>query len=107
MARLTRRGFVKASASGALAAAPALTALSLQAQGQAPAANLRVEKDVVFGKGGNTNLTLDVYPTPDGVRSKPAGRNCSATTSMITLSPAAKTPTAKSREENMKPDLRP
>ncbi len=50
MSRLTRRGFVKLS--GALAAAPALTALSLQAQGQAPdAGNLRVEKDVVFGKG--------------------------------------------------------
>jgi acetyl esterase/lipase len=69
MARLTRRGFVKAS--GALAAAPALTALSLQAQAQAPdTGNLRVEKDVVFGKGGGKDLTLDVYRPPANVASK-------------------------------------
>ena len=50
MARLTRRGFVKVS--GVLAA-PALAAFSLRAQGQAPdTGNLRVEKDIVFGKGG-------------------------------------------------------
>jgi acetyl esterase/lipase len=69
MARLTRRGFVKASA--ALAAAPTLTALSLQAQGQPPdTGNLRVEKDIVFGKGGDKDLTLDVYRPPTGVTSK-------------------------------------
>src|SRR5499427_8727964 len=69
MARLTRRGFVKAS--GALAAAPALTALSLQAQGPAPdTGDLRVEKDIVFGKGGTKDLTLDVYRPPAGVASK-------------------------------------
>jgi acetyl esterase/lipase len=69
MARLTRRGFVKAS--GALAAAPALTALSLRAQGPAPdTGNLRVEKDIVFGKGGSKDLTLDVYRPPAGVTSK-------------------------------------
>jgi acetyl esterase/lipase len=68
MARLTRRGFVKAS--GVLAA-PALTALSLRAQGQAPdTGNLRVEKDIVFGKGGDKDLTLDVYRPPAGVTSK-------------------------------------
>src|ERR1041384_8621860 len=70
MARLTRRGFVKASAS-ALATAPALRALSLQAQGPAPdTGNLRVEKDIVFGKGGTKDLTLDVYRPPTGVTSK-------------------------------------
>jgi acetyl esterase/lipase len=69
MAPLTRRGFVKTS--GALVAAPALTALALQAQGQAPdTGNLRVEKDIVFGKGGNKDLTLDVYRPPVGVTSK-------------------------------------
>ena len=71
MARLTRRGFVKAS--GALAAAPALTALSLQAQGPPPApdmGNLRIEKDIVFGKGGTKDLTLDVYRPPTSVTSK-------------------------------------
>jgi acetyl esterase/lipase len=70
MARLTRRGFVKTS--GALAALPALTALSLRAQGPpAPdTGNLRVEKDIVFGKGGTKDLTLDVYRPPAGVTSK-------------------------------------
>jgi acetyl esterase/lipase len=69
MPRLTRRGFVKAS--GALAAAPAFSAL-VRAQGPpAPdTGNLRVEKDIVFGKGGSTDLTLDVYQPPAGVTSK-------------------------------------
>ena len=68
MARLTRRGFVKVS--GVLAA-PALTAFSLRAQGQAPdTGNLRVEKDIVFGKGGGKDLTLDVYQPPAGVTPK-------------------------------------
>jgi len=69
MARLTRRGFIQAS--GVLAAAPALTALPLQAQGPAvDPGNLRVEKDIVFGKGGSKDLTLDVYRPPAGVTSK-------------------------------------
>src|SRR5262250_507126 len=70
MAQLTRRSFVKAS--GALAAAaPAFNVLSLQAQGPAPdTGNLRVEKDIVFGKGGTKDLTLDVYRPPAGVTSK-------------------------------------
>ena len=67
MARLTRRGFVQASS--ALAAAPALAALA-----QGPAApdtgDLRVEKDIVFGKGGSMDLTLDVYQPPAGVTPK-------------------------------------
>jgi acetyl esterase/lipase len=69
MARLTRRGFV----TSALAAAPALTALRLQAQGPPPApdlGNLRVEKDIVFGKGGSKDLTLDVYRPAENVASK-------------------------------------
>ena len=69
MLRLTRRGFVKVS--GALAAAPALTPLSLLAQGQPPdIGNLRAEKDIVFGKGGSKDLTLDVYRPPANVTSK-------------------------------------
>ena len=69
MARLTRRGFVKLS--GALAAAPALGALPLQAQGPAPdMGNLRIEKDIVFGKGGAKDLTLDVYRPPANATSK-------------------------------------
>jgi acetyl esterase/lipase len=69
MTRLTRRGFIKVSST--LAAAPALTALPLQAQGPTPdTGNLRVEKDIVFGKGGDKDLTLDVYRPPAGVTSK-------------------------------------
>src|SRR5262245_9661096 len=70
MARLTRRSFVKVS--GALAAAaPGLRVLSLQAQGPAPdTGKLRVEKDIVFGKGGTKDLTLDVYRPPSGVTPK-------------------------------------
>jgi acetyl esterase/lipase len=69
MARLTRRGFIQASS--ALAAAPAFTALAARAQGPAPdIGNLRAEKDIVFGKGGTTDMTLDVYQPPTGVTSK-------------------------------------
>lgn len=68
MATFTRRGFIKAS--GVLAAVPALPA-ALQAQGPAvDPGNLRVEKDIVFGKGGGKDLTLDVYRPPAGVASK-------------------------------------
>ena len=70
MARLTRRGFV--TASSALAAAPALAALAARAQGPAApdTGNLRVEKDIVFGKAGSMDLKLDVYQPPAGVTPK-------------------------------------
>src|SRR4029078_1767229 len=69
MSRLTRRGFVKSSA--ALAAAPALAAVAARAQAPSPGTgNLRVEKDIVFGKGGSVDLTLDVYQPPAGVTPK-------------------------------------
>jgi acetyl esterase/lipase len=70
MTRLTRRGFV--TATGALAAAPTFAALSLQAQGPAKpdTGNLRVEKDIVFGKGGSMDLTLDIYRPPENVTAK-------------------------------------
>jgi acetyl esterase/lipase len=72
MARLTRRGFVRTS--GVIAAAPALTALTpllARAQGPAPdTGNLKVDKDIVFGKGGTKDMTLDVYQPAAGVTSK-------------------------------------
>ena len=69
MARVTRRGFVKTA--GGLAAVPALAAVAAHAQGPAPdTGNLRVEKDIVFGKGGSVDLTLDVYQPPSGVAPK-------------------------------------
>jgi len=52
---------------------PALAAVTAQAQGQAQApdiGNLRLEKDIVFGKGGSMDLTLDVYQPPTGVAPK-------------------------------------
>ena len=69
MARLTRRGFI--TASSALAAAPALTALRVSAQGPAPdIGNLKVEKDIVFAKAGDMELKLDVYQPAPGATSK-------------------------------------
>jgi len=68
MKRINRRGFVKAT--GALMVAPALVglpALAAQAQNNA---DLRVEKDIVFGKGGDIDLLLDVYQPPQGVTPK-------------------------------------
>lgn len=68
MARLTRRGFVKAT--GAVAAVPALATVA-RAQPPAPdIGDLRAERDIVFGKGGDMDLTLDVYRPPEGVESK-------------------------------------
>jgi acetyl esterase/lipase len=71
MTRITRRGFV--TATGALAAAPALTALTARAQPPGPPVdigNLRAEKDIVFGKAGDMDMTLDVYRPPANVTSK-------------------------------------
>jgi acetyl esterase/lipase len=45
--------------------------MTARAQPQAPdIGNLRAEKDIVFGKGGDMDLTLDVYRPPEGVTSK-------------------------------------
>jgi len=70
MARITRRNFVQAS--GALALAPALATVTANAQPPAPPdiGNLRAEKDIVFGKGGDMDMTLDVYHPPAGVTPK-------------------------------------
>jgi acetyl esterase/lipase len=69
MARFTRRNFVQAS--GALALAPALATVTARAQPPPPdIGNLRAEKDIVFGKGGDMDMTLDVYHPPQGVTPK-------------------------------------
>jgi acetyl esterase/lipase len=70
---VTRREFVKVSS--ALAAAPAFAAVTATAQPQSPPpapdiGKLRAEKDIKFGKGGDIDLTLDVYHPPEGVTSK-------------------------------------
>jgi len=58
--------------SGALALAPALATVTANAQPPAPPdiGNLRAEKDIVFGKGGDMDMTLDVYHPPEGVTPK-------------------------------------
>lgn len=72
MARITRRGFVKAT--GAVAAAPALAAVTARAQPPAPdTGDLQVESNIVFGKGGDMDLLLDVYRPPVGVTPKRMG----------------------------------
>ncbi len=58
---------------GALAAAPALAGLSAGARAQNAAGEPRVERDIVFGKGGNMDLLLDVYHPPEGVTPKRMG----------------------------------
>ncbi len=76
MKQINRRGFVKAT--GALVAAPALASLPGFAAQAPTTSDLRVDKDVVFGKGGDMDLLLDVYhrsrafflgqPSPVGAR---------------------------------------
>ena len=73
MSGITRRGLIKAS--GALAVAPALAAVTARAQPPTPRpppdiGKLRAEKDIVFGKAGDMELMLDVYRPPEGVTSK-------------------------------------
>jgi acetyl esterase/lipase len=69
MKQINRRSFVKAT--GALVAVPALAGLQAAAIAQAPNnSDLRVDKDIVFGKGGDIDLLLDVYPPPQGVTPK-------------------------------------
>jgi len=69
MKQINRRGFVKAT--GALIAAPALASLPvLGAQAQNNNSDLRVDSNIVFGKGGDMDLLLDVYQPPQGVTPK-------------------------------------
>jgi hypothetical protein len=69
MSDLTRRGFIGT----ALSAGTALPALGTIALAQSPnpaQANVKVESDVVFGKGGDMDLKLDIYRPPAGVTPK-------------------------------------
>src|SRR6266550_6810506 len=62
---MTRRLFL-----GSLGATLALPELRVAAQGGAPAAPAaNVDKDVVYGKGGDTDLHLDIYK-PTGANNK-------------------------------------
>ena len=69
MKGFSRRRFV--TASGALAAVPALSTITAKAQPPAPdIGDLRAERDIVFGKGGDIDLLLDVYHPPETVEPK-------------------------------------
>ncbi len=69
MKRISRRRFFEVAS--AAAAVPALTSLSARAQPPAPdIGDLRAERDIVFGRGGDMELTLDVYHPPEGVEPK-------------------------------------
>src|SRR3954463_2404879 len=71
MKEINRRSFVKTT--GALVAIPALAGFpSAMAQAQ-NTSDLRVDKDIVFGKGGDMDLLLDVYHPPQGVTPKRMG----------------------------------
>jgi acetyl esterase/lipase len=63
---LTRRSVLRSA--GLAAAAPALAAIAASAQAQQSGnspGNIRVEEDIVFAKGGDMDLPLDIYhPAP-------------------------------------------
>ena len=63
MSEMTRRGFFGATLAGA--AVPVLGTAGGQ-NPQPPADGVTVEKDVVFGKGGDLDLKLDIYRPPKG-----------------------------------------
>src|SRR5215813_14558036 len=68
MKQINRRGFMKAT--GALVTVPALSSLSALAAQAQNSSDLRVDSNIVFGKGGDTDLLLDVYHPPAGVTPK-------------------------------------
>jgi len=71
MRQISRRSFV--SATGALAAAPVWASLGATTARAQDAGDLRVESNIVFGKGGAIDLLLDVYHPPAGVTPKRMG----------------------------------
>ena len=69
MTHFNRRGFIKSASVAATAAVLA----SRPASGQRPPpdiGDLRPERDIVFGRGGDMDLTLDVYHPPENVEPK-------------------------------------
>ena len=63
MQNVTRRSFFRTA--GIAAAAPVFGSIAAEAQQTTPA-NLKIENDVVYGKGGDMDLHLDIFnPAPD------------------------------------------
>src|SRR5579883_1152385 len=72
MKGMSRRSFVRTA--GVAAAVPALEGLvagRAEAQ-QASLPNVKVENDVVYGKGGEMDLHLDIYHPPAGTEKRMA-----------------------------------
>jgi acetyl esterase/lipase len=67
--KVTRRGFFQSA--GIAAAVPVVGAITAEAQQPAPSA-LKVESDVVYGKGGDMDLHLDIYRPQAGTEKKMA-----------------------------------
>src|SRR5204863_8155481 len=72
MQPMTRRQFI--GTTGLAAAAPlGLTTAAIAAQSPPPGlGTLSVEKNIVFGKGGSTDLHLDIYRPPAGAEKRMA-----------------------------------
>src|SRR5215813_14528253 len=71
MKQIDRRGFLKNA--GALVVVPTLAGVPAFAQQAQNNSDLSVDKDIVFGKGGDMDLLLDVYHPPQGVTPKRMG----------------------------------
>jgi acetyl esterase/lipase len=69
MQHMTRRGFFQLA--GAASASPALLPFAAEA-GQAAVSASRVENDIVFGKGGDMDLKLDIYHPAAGTEKRMA-----------------------------------
>jgi acetyl esterase/lipase len=69
MNEMTRRRFL--GTAGMAAAVPAVGALAAQNQA-ADRGSVSIEKNVVFGKGGSTDLRLDIYRPPAGTEKRMA-----------------------------------
>ena len=69
MKDMTRRSFVGATLAGA--ALPAVGIAGVQNQKPGPG-EVKVEKDVVYGKGGDMDLKLDIYRPPAGTEKRMA-----------------------------------
>jgi acetyl esterase/lipase len=69
MQEMTRRGFLETA--GMAAVAPSVGAIAGQAGGS-PRSSGSIEKDIVYGKAGNTDLHLDIYRPPEGTEKRMA-----------------------------------
>lgn len=68
MQRVTRRGFL--GSLGIAGTAPVLGAVTVHAQ--RPSGSVAIEKDVVFGKGAQIDLRLDIFRPPPGTEKRMA-----------------------------------